>query len=220
MSEPIERWQSFYQDRQRPVPFFRPVPDENLVDWVPAGSTAGGARALDIGCGNGRNALFLARQGYEVLALDYSASAIAWARELTAEAAQGLTSGGLTLRQADVFNTELPSAGFELVCDSGCFHHLLPAQRQPYIDLIARVLRPGGLLSLVCFAPEGGSGLSDAQAQDSGSTGGGLGYDEALLRQLWSPAFDIQTLRRMHELDASAPCFGKAFLWALRGLRR
>jgi hypothetical protein len=48
-------WDEFYGDRARPVPFFAPVPDENLVSYLDDGLLEPG-RALELGCGPGRNA--------------------------------------------------------------------------------------------------------------------------------------------------------------------
>lgn len=52
-----EWWNRFYSDRDKPVPFFKDIPDEELVSYCDAGILTGG-NALDVGCGNGRNALF------------------------------------------------------------------------------------------------------------------------------------------------------------------
>ncbi|WP_091316959.1 class I SAM-dependent methyltransferase [Amycolatopsis tolypomycina] len=72
-------WDRFYADRGRPVPFFADLPDESLDTWLRNGPLHGG-RALELGCGPGRNALRLAAAGYEVDAVDLSPAAIAWAR--------------------------------------------------------------------------------------------------------------------------------------------
>ncbi|HET6704688.1 class I SAM-dependent methyltransferase [Amycolatopsis sp.] len=71
-----DRWDRFYADRDRPVPFFVSNPDENLDGWLRDGPLRGG-RALELGCGPGRNALRLAAAGYEVDAVDLSPTAIA-----------------------------------------------------------------------------------------------------------------------------------------------
>src|SRR5271154_1361182 len=78
-------WDRFYADRSRPVPFFVAKPDENLAGYLDARLIAPG-RALDLGCGPGRNALYLASHGFEVDAVDLSPVAIAWAQDRAHEA--------------------------------------------------------------------------------------------------------------------------------------
>ncbi|SDP20835.1 class I SAM-dependent methyltransferase [Lentzea jiangxiensis] len=68
-------WDGFYADRSREVPFFAAEPDENLAGYLERGLVTPG-RALDVGCGPGRNAVFLARHGFQVDAVDVSATAI------------------------------------------------------------------------------------------------------------------------------------------------
>jgi hypothetical protein len=76
------RWRhGFYTDRSKPVPFFVAKPDESLASWLERGTLPPGGRALDLGCGPGRNSLHLAAQGFEVDAVDLSAAAVTWARE-------------------------------------------------------------------------------------------------------------------------------------------
>ena len=49
-------WNTFYANRAKPVPFFGLEPDESLSMWINDGVIPPG-RALDLGCGNGRNAV-------------------------------------------------------------------------------------------------------------------------------------------------------------------
>jgi methylase of polypeptide subunit release factors len=68
-------WNQFYSDRTKMVPFFKNVPDENLVEYVERGLFKG-SRALDLGCGNGRNAIYQAEEGFEADAIDSSSEAL------------------------------------------------------------------------------------------------------------------------------------------------
>lgn len=208
------RWHHFYADRARPVPFFGLAPDENLAQWLDDGAIAPGT-ALDIGCGNARNSLLLAKRGCAVTAIDYSDSAIAWARDEIAKAA-----ATIGLRHGSIFDLELAPGTLDLVYDSGCFHHIEPRRRERYVRLVADALKPGGLFGLVCFAPEGGSGMTDAEVYERGTLGGGLGYDEERLREIWSADFEILELRRMRELPPGDALFGRGFLWTLLARRR
>jgi SAM-dependent methyltransferase len=62
------------------MPFFVEWPDENLVAWFGEGLLSPG-RVLELGCGHGRNATYLAGLGCGVDAVDLSAQAIEWAQK-------------------------------------------------------------------------------------------------------------------------------------------
>jgi SAM-dependent methyltransferase len=202
-------WDNFYSDRSKTCPFFVPHPDESLAQFIEEGLIHPG-RAIDVGCGNGRNSIFLARHGFSVEAVDLSETAIEWARERAAQA--GVV---VSLTQASVFDLGLQAAEYDLVYDSGCFHHIPPHRRAQYVELIVGAIRPGGWLCLTCFRPEGGSGYSDAEVYERRSLGGGLGYTEERLREVWSKGLRIHRLRQMNARDASSELFGESFLWAL-----
>lgn len=207
------KWQTFYADRAQPCPFFVRAPDESLSEWVAQGLIEPG-RALDVGCGNARNAIFLARHGFDVQAVDLSASAVAWAHDEVASA-----QVSVRVQCASVFDLYLAACSYDLVCDSGCFHHIAPHRRDAYVRLVAGSLRPGGTFALVCFTPEGGSGLTDDEVVQRQSLAGGLGYDEGRLRAIWGRDFRIETLRRMREQPAGSALFGRDFLWVMLARR-
>lgn len=204
-----QRWDSFFLDRAKPCPFFVDAPDENLAQWIRDGRVPAG-RAIELGCGHARNAIFLAGSGFTVDAVDHSRTAIAWAQErVTASGA------AVSLIHASVFDLQLPRGGYDFVYDSGCFHHIAPHRRTQYVDLVVRALKPGGRLGLTCFRPEGGSGYSDEDVYRHGSLGGGLGYAEEQLRQIWSRGLRVQVLRPMEKPDAGSGLFGETLLWVL-----
>lgn len=202
-------WDSFYQDRAKPCPFFVAFPDESLAGWIEEGLIRPG-RALDLGCGHARNAVFLARHGFVVEGVDYSDTAIEWARERAAEAGVAVS-----LARRNVFDLELDAATYDLIYDSGCFHHLPPHRRSGYVDLVARALKPGGWFGLTCFRPEGGSGYSDVEVYQRGSLGGGLGYTEWRLHDIWSKGLQVRLIRQMRKPSADSALFGEDFLWVL-----
>jgi hypothetical protein len=117
--------------------------------------------------------------------------------------------------QANVFEIDLGAGRYDLVCDSGCFHHMPPHRRTQYVELVVSALRPGGYLCLTCFRPEGGSGYSDAEVYERRSLGGGLGYTAERLREIWSRGLHIHGLRQMKARAAPSELFGESFLWAL-----
>ncbi|MFD4676571.1 class I SAM-dependent methyltransferase [Lentzea sp. NPDC058450] len=200
-AQPDDWWDRFYADRTREVPFFVAKPDENLAAHVETGLLEPG-RALDIGCGPGRNAIFLARRGFQVDAVDISGTAIAWARERS----EGLD---VDFRHGDAFAVE---GSYDLIYDSGCFHHLPPHRRVAYLALLDRALVPGGHFALTCFTSDEGTASPDADLYRHGGLAGGVGYTPGELRWIFQDLTEVE-LRRMTEQPPDSPRFGKDFLW-------
>ena len=198
-------WDGFHADRSKPVPFFVAKPDENLVSYLDRGLITPG-RALDIGCGPGRNALHLAAAGFDVDAIDPSPAAIAWAEDRAHEA-----GAEVRFRCGDAFTADLDGP-YDLIYDSGCFHHLPPHRRISYLALLDRALAPGGHFALSCFATGEGSDLPDADFYRQARLHGGLGYTPESLRWIFSDLTEV-ALRRMHDEPAESPRFGEPFLW-------
>ncbi|MFI6938699.1 class I SAM-dependent methyltransferase [Streptomyces sp. NPDC050418] len=202
-------WDGFYEDRSKPVPFFVPKPDENLVAHLDGGRLTPG-RALDLGCGPGRNALYLDSRGFDVDAVDLSPAALDWARE------RARASGAkVRFHHGDIFGPVLDDKGpFDLIYDSGCFHHLPPHRRVSYLGLLDRILAPGGHLVLTCFAAGGiGSEVPDADLYRDRSLHGGLSYSQDSLRSIFG-RYEMVELRPMRAQGAESPYFGVEYLWA------
>jgi SAM-dependent methyltransferase len=197
-------WDGFYADRDKPIPFFVAKPDESLADRLDRGLVKPG-RALDLGCGPGRNAIHLARNGFTVDAVDLSATAIAWAKER----AQGTD---VRFMCGDAFALDLDGP-YDLVYDSGCFHHLAPHRRVTYLAFLDRCLAPGGHLALSCFADGGmGSETPDHELYRKGDLEGGLAYTAESLRRIFGGLTEVE-LRRMHDEPDDSPYFGVPDLW-------
>jgi SAM-dependent methyltransferase len=203
-------WSELFADRSKPCPFFVEWPDENLAGWFSEGTLRPG-RVLELGCGNGRNATYLANMGCSVDAIDFSRQALEWARERAQSA-----GAAVNFHHCPILEAEFTEGSYDLVYDSGCFHHLPPHRRMDYAELVSRALKPRGSYGLVCFRPEAGSGYTDLQVYEKASLGGGLGYTEERLRALWDrPPFSMRVLRRMRKPGAGEHRFGEGFLWVL-----
>lgn len=85
------------------------LPDEPLVDWHERGLLGDlrGARVLDVGCGNGRNAAWLAEGGAHVVGIDLAAGLL--------DEVRSRMPRGVTLLAVDVLREELPGGRFDLV---------------------------------------------------------------------------------------------------------
>ena len=99
-------------------------------------------RALDLACGEGRNALWLAEWGWEVVGVDFSAVGLDKARSLAAS--RGLR---VELVEADLREWDPPEASFDLVVLM--YLHLPAADRRQVLAAASRALAPGGTLLVV-----------------------------------------------------------------------
>jgi SAM-dependent methyltransferase len=199
-------WNQFYTDRDKPVPFFVAKPDENLVSYVDRDLLRPGGRALDLGCGPGRNALYLAAAGFAVDAVDLSPTAIAWARERAGDT-------DIRFLQGNAFTMPELTGPYDLIYDSGCFHHLPPHRRVSYLSLLERSLAPNGHLALTCFASGAmGAEQPDVDLYRKGRLDGGLAYTPEALRWIFTDLAEVE-LRRMHDEPEESPHFGEPFLW-------
>ncbi|MCH0568988.1 class I SAM-dependent methyltransferase [Streptomyces sp. MUM 136J] len=203
-------WDTFYADRSKAVPFFQAKPDENLASYLDRRLITPG-RALDLGCGPGRNALYLDSLGFQVDAVDLSPTAVGWAEERARE-----TGAHIQFHRGDAFalaGTEL-TGRYDLIYDSGCFHHLPPHRRISYLALLDRLLAPGGYFALTCFTggESGGSELPDAALYRDARLHGGLAYTPHSLRRIFS-AFTEVELRLMRDEPTGSAYFGEPFLW-------
>ncbi|RZL77132.1 MAG: class I SAM-dependent methyltransferase [Rhodococcus sp. (in: high G+C Gram-positive bacteria)] len=102
-------------------------------------------RALDLACGEGRNALWLATRGWEVTGLDYSAVAVDKARRVAADAPRSVRER-LDYRVADVTDSDL-GGEYDLVLV--IYLHLAPAERLRVVNRAISALKPDGILMIL-----------------------------------------------------------------------
>ena len=126
-----DKWDERYRDGAYEN---RTHPTALLADWLPRLARG---RALDVACGAGRNALFLAANGFAVTALDISSVGIERGRH--AAAALGLDLEWLCADFDENPEQALPNDRFDLIVWVRYIHHTL----MPHV--IAR-LNPGGVL--------------------------------------------------------------------------
>jgi tellurite methyltransferase len=125
-----ERWNRRYREGTRPA---TPAPwlTDNR-DRLP--SPAGGGRALDVACGDGANAVWLAERGFEVDAVDIS--------DVTIDALSALAvQRGLVInaRRLDLEHDPLPRGGYDVIVQ---FNYL----QRSLFGALADALAPGGEL--------------------------------------------------------------------------
>lgn len=176
-------WNQHYAANE--LPWDSPEPDPNLIELVQSGRVTKG-RALEVGCGTGTNALWLAAQGFEVVALDLAPLAVERARAKAAAADKAIAAR-CSFAASDFLADELPKGTFQLVYDRGCFHVFDDAQQQAsFAARVASVLAPRGLwLSLI--------GSTEGPAREFGPPRRNA---REILNAL-EPAVELVTLRAM-----------------------
>jgi trans-aconitate methyltransferase len=183
MSEAEEFWNQRYAERER---IWSGRPNVALVDTV---SPLAPGRALDLGCGEGADSIWLAEQGWTVTGLDVSETAIERAR---AEAEHRELP--ITWVAADLSAWEPPER-FDLV--SACFlHSPIEFARTDVLRRIAGSIAPGGHLLVVGHAePPPWSRYAEQEAEAEGHQHGHdhffLGPEQELealnLGEEWEP---------------------------------
>ena len=138
-----ERW----EDRYRvPDYVFGTEPNYFLVSCKALLPRSG--KALAVADGEGRNGIWLAEQGLEVLSLDFSPSAQQKARALAKQ--RGVT---LTIAQADVHTWDYPEAAFDVVVEIFT-QFSTPAERAKKWAGMRKALKRGGLLIIQGYTPK------------------------------------------------------------------
>ena len=132
------------------------VPDHRLVELVEGPNRLASGRALDLGCGTGRNAIYLGRHGWETTGVEMSGYALEVAGRTAA--AQAVT---VRFVQGDV--TRLSDldigTGFTLFMDGGCYHMIPAGRRDAYAQSVTGVAAPGARLIMVGFSRMLGAGM-------------------------------------------------------------
>ena len=147
----VPDWDNLYREGTPPWETGRPAAElvrvlqENLV---PRGT------ALEIGCGTGADAVFLARRGFDVTAIDSSPMAMDRART-RAE----MSGAQVRFVLEDVFRFAQKSERFDFVYDAGFYHFIRRVDLTKFLDVLWRTTQPGSYyLSLVGAAGEAAEG--------------------------------------------------------------
>jgi SAM-dependent methyltransferase len=130
------KWNNKYQSSSGLTDF---VPDQELIEYRDMLPTSG--LALDLACGAGKNTLFLAELGMQVVALDGSAVGLDWLRREAQ--AKGLLQQ-IELLEADLDDYQLPKSHFDLII-------VIRYLNRQIVDDIRAALKPGGILLYKTF---------------------------------------------------------------------
>ncbi len=120
-------------------------PQKEFIRLADDGEISG--RVLDVGCGTGENALYLASIGFEVWGIDAAPSAIKKAKEKATK--RGIT---VNLLISDALKLQSLQYKFDTVIDCGLFHVFTDEERPIFAASLASALYPGGKYFMLCFS--------------------------------------------------------------------
>ena len=180
----LESWDADYRGAKPPA-WDIGQPADELQKVVNQGTVAK-CRAVDLCCGSGTDAVFLAVHGFDVTAIDVAPTALAQAK-------QKATKAGVSVRWilADVLNPPNLKP-FDFLYDRGCYHVVRDQNLTAYLETIRHISRPGSQFLL----------LSARREEEAAP--GSPGVTEEELRYDFLPFFDVEWLRAIR-LQSNEP---------------
>jgi SAM-dependent methyltransferase len=175
-----ERWEARFS-----APGYAFGKEPNAFLKAQAHRLPAGGKALSVADGEGRNGVWLAELGLDVLAIDFAPAALAKARALAQER-------GVALRTeaADITTWRWPTGAFDVI--AAIFIFVSPAERPAFFANLKRALKPGGLLLMQGYRPE----------QLGYRTGGPPDADRMYTRSLLQDAFGDMAQLDIREHDS------------------
>lgn len=175
ISQP-EFWETKYQAKESRWDLGIATPP--LVTFFQSGQAPQSGKIIVLGCGQGHDAIFLAKRGFDVVGVDFAPAAIASARQLAQ--AEGVE---INFVQKDIFEL-LPDfqASFDYLFEHTCFCAIPPEKRREYAQLSALLLKPEGLFY----------GLFFTHRRPGGPP---FGSSATELKQIFSEEFTVLSLK-------------------------
>ena len=125
------------------TPWDMGLAEDALVKFVESGLIKP-CRTLELGCGHGNDAIFLAQKGFDVTAVDISKNAIVQAKERASRA-----KVSCTFIAEDATDLKSIIGTFSFVYDRACFHFVHQERRDLYLKMLRTFLEPGGYFLLI-----------------------------------------------------------------------
>ena len=185
-------WEDAYKTRP-PWDIGRPQPA--FVELVQAGELNEG-RVLDVGCGTGENAFYLAERGFSVVGVDLSTRAIDAAKTKGSE-----RKLKVDFRLANALSLDFKNAYFDNAIDSGLFHTFNDNDRVVFAREIARVLKTDGRYFMLCFSDK-----------EPTSWGGPRRVTREEIEATFSPLFNIDYIKDAYFATRIHKNGGRAYL--------
>jgi len=190
------------------IPWNIETPPQLLVELLDSGKVRP-CKAIDLGCGAGNHAVYLAGKGFDVTGIDFSPTAIRLAKR---NAEKKSVKCNFFVADA-VSDLDKVNQTWDFAYDWGLLHHIFPQQRKKYIKNVHRILNRSAKYLSLCFSEK------DTAFQGSGkyrkTTLGSVLYlsSEHELRNLFQPYFHIIDLRTIEISGKFVPhVFNYAFM--------
>ena len=174
------------------------IPGENSLRLLP--TLGDGATALELGCGEGQNSVWLARRGVRCIALDVSDGQLSHARALAAREGVDIDFRCGALED---FGAVVPEDGFDLVHSSHAMEFV--QSPGPIVREMARRARPGGTVMVSTVHPlYNGTWIRGEFEDETGADVGEAG-DGLFLADYFSPPDDVRDDANGHVVSRAWP---------------
>lgn len=141
-------WEELY--RNNTVAWDLRTPTPAFIDLLNSEYFLNKNKMLVVGCGYGYDAIEAAKKGFNVTALDFSETAIEFAKTLA-----GKEKVSVNFLVEDFFNLNTSFLNsFEIIFDYVTYCAIDPARRKEYADKISQLLKPEGLFAIILFPVE------------------------------------------------------------------
>ncbi|OBI57664.1 class I SAM-dependent methyltransferase [Mycobacterium sp. E787] len=162
----------------------------DLIEGTPNTPALPTGSALDVGCGTGDCAVYLAQHGWKVTGVDYVAKPLDKARAKARAA-----GASVNFARADVtrLSHEGIGSGFQLIVDNGCIHNMSGADREAYVREVSAVAAPDARLYIVAFPPGGRFGVP--------------GIDRPEMERRFAAGWTLLSTGDERELDEKTPTY-------------
>lgn len=191
----LEKFETIYAENNN-IPWDDDLPPPELITTA---STLDAGRFLDIGCGYGRAAIYLAKRDWKCVGVDFVESAIV-------EAKRRATAANVTpdFHQGDVTNLDFLQKPFDLILDVGCLHGISAASRAAYAKEITRLAQPNAWYLLFARLWEN---------PHAPPPSGASGISEGVLKGLFEPAFTLAHVEYGETVVSEGAPWQSAWYW-------
>lgn len=187
-------------------------PPKELVELIKTGKIKP-CQVLDVGCGQGFYAIYLASKGFNVTGIDISKKAIRLAKENAIK--QGVKIKFIAM---DIIDLDKINDKFDFILEWALLHHIIPGQRQKYIKDIKGILNKKGKYLSICFNnqnPDFGAKGKNLRIVPKGAkmpAGTKLHYSSfEEIKQLFEPHFHIIKARLIKMTTGNKEHIGNYF---------